>query len=141
MKAERSESQLTVSLTSDEIRAVQAGRTVGDRSNVILMDAKIEILPLGAIEPDDSAQYRFSDERLEMARTTPVKGKLFPNGDLQIFLPNIVLADVRVAERVVAKKDIQDQMQQGQIVDLWIPENGVRVAFGGSLKVIDITHL
>jgi hypothetical protein len=77
MRAERREDHIAVHLTPEEVEAIMAGRIVGDRPSVTMADAKIEVLPLGAIEKDDSVGDRYSADRLERAMAAPLRGILF----------------------------------------------------------------
>ncbi|GAI42640.1 unnamed protein product, partial [marine sediment metagenome] len=107
MRAEREQNQITISLTAKEVHALQAGKTIIDRPSVTMMDAKVEVSPLSAIEEDNSGKYRYSLDRLEKGREAPIRGMLYPDGDLVIFIPKIKLSDVRIAQAILPKKKIE----------------------------------
>lgn len=142
MKAERGERFIVVSLTREEVFSVQAGRTIGDRPGVILPESKIEVLPLSAVEEDNSLNDRWAIDRLDKGLAAPLKANLFPNGDLQIFVPAIKLADVRISHARLPRESIKTPMTEEkdhkEYVSMTIPEKGVIVNFGGSLRIIEI---
>ena len=134
MEVDRRENRLVINLTSDEVFAVQAGRTIGERGG-LLLDSKVEILPLGKIMVDDSDKDRWNDSHLEKAQTTPLYARILPNQDLQIGIPEIVLSDVRVSDRIIRRGEIL--VFDEEIREL-LPEEGVKLNFRGSLQVIDL---
>jgi len=142
MRAEREENQIAIHLTQKEVEVIIAGRTVGDRPGVTMPDAKVEVLPLSAIEKDDSVGDRYSADRLERARAAALRGILFPNGDLQVIVPAVKLIDVRVAEARLPREGLETPLtkQGSELVNHVIPEKGVVVYFGGSLQVLDVDN-
>lgn len=142
MKAEKREQFIVVSLSREEIFSVQAGRTIGDRPRAILPDSKIEVAPLSAVQEDNSLENQWSLDRLEQGIKAPLKGNLFPNGDLQILVPAIKLSDVRISHARLPRGDIAtpmtDEKDRTEYLSKTIPEKGVIVVFGGSLRVVDV---
>lgn len=140
MKVERNEREIIVDLSAEEVSALQARKTVGDRPGITCPDAKIEVLPLGAIEPDGSLEDRYTPNRFEKGLATPLKGELFPNGDLRIIVPAIKLSDVRIGGARLPREAIKTPMtgDNEEYVSLFIPEQGIRLRFGGSLQIIDV---
>lgn len=139
MEVEKRGREIVINLTRKEVFDLQTGRTIGDRPGVTMSDAKIEIVPLGAIEPDDSLKDRWAIDRLEKATKAPLNGILFSNGDLQIIVPAIKLSDVRLTNAKLTKESIKTPITNARndLINV-IPENGVRLNFGGSLKVVNI---
>lgn len=140
MQVERRENQIAVRLSREEVFAVSDGRIIGDRPGVTMPDAKIEVLPLSAIEEDDSGRNRYASDRLERAIAAPLRGNLFPNGDLQIIVPSVKLSDVRVSQAELSREQIETPLtEQGkELLEHVIPEGGVVIYFGGSLREVDV---
>ena len=141
MEVERKGKQIVVNLTREEVFGLQEGKTIhGGRPGVTMPDAKVEVIPLSAIEPDDSAKDRYSDDRLEKAIKAPLKGNLFSNGDLQIIVPAIKLTDVRLANARLPRESIETPTSNDKkgLVEHVIPQDGVRLNFGGSLKIVKV---
>lgn len=134
MDIERKANQLVISLSNDEVFRVMDGNTIGERRG-LLPDSKVEILPLSDIMPDDSDKDRWTDERLKKAQTTPLYGRVLSNQDLQIGVPQIVLRDVRVIGRRIGKEELE-VLDEG--FRETIPNEGIQINFGGSLKIIDL---
>lgn len=134
MEVERSKDSLVVHLTAEEVFAIQAGKTVGERGG-LLPDSKVEIIPLKKIAPDDSNKDQWTDDRLEMARKAPLIACVFSNQDVQIAIPEIVLSDVRVAGRNIPNGEIVLFDENARHV---LPSEGIRITFGGSLQVVDV---
>jgi len=142
MRAERNEKSIGIYLTAKEVNAIQEGQTIGDRPGVTMPDAKVEVLPLSAFEPDDSLKDRYSNDRLAKGLSAPLRGNLFGNGDLQVIIPAIALADVRISGVHLPRKAIKAPLVEDgdKLVEQVIPKGGVLVLFGGSLQVIDINN-
>jgi len=142
MKAERTPQAIIVRLSQEETFSVQAGRTIGDRPRAILPDSKIEVAPLSAVQEDDSLKDQWSLDRLEKGLKTPLKGNLFPNGDLQVLVPAIKFSDVRISHASLPRETIVTPMTEdkdrAEYLSKTIPEKGVIVVFGGSLKTVDV---
>lgn len=142
MDVERKNGKIAVSLTADEVHDLQAGRMIGTRSHIIVPDAKVEVFPLSSIDVDESGRDRYAIDRLTKAKAASLKGHITPNGDLQIFVPEIVISDVRVAYAEISRDQFDTPLskneQAAEDLKRNIPDKGVRVNFGGSLKVIDI---
>lgn len=141
MKAEIIGQAIIVDLSSEEVFKVQAGGNIGDRSGVTLPDAKINVWPLSAIEPDNSLKDHWSMDRLEIGLKAPFRGRLDTDGDLSIFVPAIKLSDVRIAKAHLPRKSIETPSLKGEDRETFlssvIPKKGVIVNFGGSLRKID----
>ena len=142
MKAEIKHKVIVVSLTQEETFAIQDGKAISDRPGVTMPDAKINVWPLSAIEPDDSLKDRWSDDRLEKGLRAPLRGRMDTDGDLSVFVPAIKLSDVRISFASLPREAIimpgtKDE-DKDEFVKKAIPEKGVIVAFGGSLKVVDV---
>ncbi len=142
MKAERTPQAIVIRLSEEETFRVKAGNVVGDRPGITLPDAKINVWPLSAIEPDDSLQDQWSLDRLEKGLSVPLKGRIDTDGDLSIFVPAITLSDVRISGRSIARESIETpgtrDEDREEYLSKTIPEKGVIVVFGGSLRVVDI---
>lgn len=142
MKAERTQQTIIVRVSQEEVFSIQAGRTIGDRTRVILPESKIEVSPLSAVEEDNSLKDRWAIDRLEKGLAARLKANLFPNGDLQIFVPAIKLADVRISHATLSRESIATPMTRDkdreEYLSKTIPEKAVIVTFGGSLKMIDV---
>lgn len=136
MKGEKDQNNLSIYLTVEEVYRLQDGHIVGDRLGITHPDSKVEVLPLSAVEPDDSLKDKWSDVRLTKAQTTELKGNLFSNGDLQVIVPAISLSDVRVASLQLPRERISTENEA--YLTQMIPEDGVIVRLGGSLKVVDV---
>lgn len=141
MKAERARNRIAIHLTAEEVYAVQAGRRVGDRVGATVPDATVEVLPLSFFGQDESGEHRYSDDRLARGLEAPIRGNLFSNGDLQVIVPDIALCDVRISHVKLPRDKIETPGSQERDIDLirhQIPEQGVIVYLGGSLKVVDV---
>ena len=142
MKAERTQRAITVHLSADEIFELQAGKNIGGRFGATLPDAKINVWPLSAIEPDDSLKDRWSDDRLEKGLRAPLRGRMDTDGDLSVFVPAIKLSDVRISFASLPREAIimpgtRDEDKK-EFLKKAIPEKGVIVVFGGSLQVVNV---
>ena len=139
MITERAEKRINIYLTAEETGVVQNGQTIVDRSNVFMEGAKVEVLPLRTVEPDDSLKDRYSVDRLRIACSAPLKGNLFGNGDFQVIIPAITLTDVRLVGVHIQKNEILTPVASDRdaLVEHVIPEDGVYVYFGGSLQTVD----
>lgn len=130
---------INIRLTRDEVfRLKDENQTIGERT---ISGSKIEVSPLSDIEDDDSEQYEWTLDRLEKALKSKAKAYLYPNQDIHIFIPKIKLLDVRIARTFVERDGFETPLSQGKDSEGLIgtlPEEGVIVHFGGSLKVIDI---
>lgn len=133
MEIVRNENQLVIKLTSDEVDRVASGSIIGDRGG-LLPDSKVEVSPLFVREKDDSNQHRWNDNRLELASKMPLLTRIFPNQDLQICIPDLVLSDVRVTGRTIPLSAIE---LPDEAMREFLPQEGVRLEFGGSLKLIN----
>lgn len=139
MKGERGQNIISIYLTADEVYRLQDGHTVGERLGVTHPDSKVEVLPLSATEEDDSLKDQWSDDRLTRAQTAELKGNLFFNGDIQVIVPAISLSDVRVASLHLPRERVSIQMPENEAyLTQMVPEGGVTVHLGGSLRVIDV---
>jgi len=140
MRAERKEKYIGISLTAEEVYALQSGKTIGDRPSVTMMDAKVEVLPLSAIEEDNSGKDRYSLDRLEKGISAPLRGMLYPDGDLVIFVPEIKLSDVRIAGAILPREEVKAPSSNNpeELITHVLPPGGIKLLFGGSLKIIDI---
>ncbi len=142
MKAERTPQAIIVSLSSEEVFAVRAGRVVGDRPGVTLPEAKISVWPLSAIEPDNSSKDHWSIDRLERGLAAPLRARLDTDGDLSVFVPAIKLSDVRITDGRLSRELIETPDLKGEDREKFlsgaIPEKGIIVNFGGSLKKVNI---
>lgn len=137
MRVEQFTSHMEVFLTPKETLGLLGGRSVGDR---LLGEAKVEVWPLSAIEEDPTTGDKWAQDRLTKGLTVPVRGIVFSNGDVQVILPNVVLQDVRVTDRLVPREKFEAPLSPNpeELIRQTIPPGGVRVFFGGSLKIIDI---
>lgn len=142
MKAERTEQAIIAHLSQEEVFSIQAGNVVSGRPGITLPDAKINVWPLSAIEPDDSLKDKWELDRLEKGVSAPLKGRLDTDGDLSIFVPAIKLSDVRIPGARIARESIETPGTKAEDRERFllhaIPEKGVIVAFGGSLKHVDV---
>jgi|WetSurMetagenome_2_1015567.scaffolds.fasta_scaffold247923_2 hypothetical protein len=141
MEVEKRRREIVVSLTREDVFDLQSGNTIhGDRPAVTMPDAKIEVTPLSAIEPDDSLRDMWNPDRLEKAQEALLKVYLWSDGDLQIFVPAIKLTDVRIAGATLPRESIKTPgTKNGKaLVRHVIPTDGVRLNFGGTLKTINI---
>lgn len=142
MEAERTGKAIIVHLSQEEVFAIQAGNVIGDRPGVTIPDAKIQVFPLSAIEPDDSLEDKWVTDRVEKGLKVPIRGRLDTDGDLSVFIPALKLSDVRISSGSIARESIETPGVEGKdrkrLLHHAIPENGVIVKFGGSLRVIDI---
>ena len=140
---ERKGDRIDIRLTAEEVYRIQSGGTIGDRpfSSVTMPDAKVEVLPLSRIDPfDDSLKDKWSFERLDKAKKAPLKGFVWPDGDLQIFVPAIKLTDVRLASARLPRESLiaPGTEDKKSLIEHVIPQDGIRLNFGGSLKTINI---
>ncbi len=142
MKAEKREQFIIVSLSQEETFSVQAGNVVSDRPGITFPDAKINVWSLNAIEPDDSLKDQWELDRLEKGLSAQLKGRLDTDGDLSIFVPAIKLGDVRISGSSIARELIETPGTKDEDRERFlhhaIPAKGVIVAFGGSLRVVDV---
>lgn len=140
MEVEKRGREIIVNLSQEEVFHLQAGKTIGDRPGVTMPGAKVEILPLSAIEPDDSLKDKWTNDRLSIATETPLRGNLFPNGDLQIIVPAIKLIDVRLGSARLPRESIETPITESRkgLVEHVIPQEGIRLNFGGSLQHVNI---
>jgi hypothetical protein len=143
MEVEKTPREIIFNLTREEIFSLQAGKTVyGGRPGVILPDAKADVSPLSIINPFDRVtdKERFANDRLKKATEAPLSGYLWSNGDLEIFVPAIKLTDVRLASARLPKKGIITPEGEGLkiFVERVIPEEGIKLNFGGSLKTVHV---
>lgn len=136
MEVEKRGRQIVVNLSAKEVFALQDGRTIGDRPGVTIENAKVEVIPLSAIEPtDESLKDQWSINRLELARKAYLKGELLGNGDLRIIVPGIKLSDVRLGIARLPRKFID---APSDLLEHIIPKKGILLKFGGSLQVVDV---
>lgn len=142
MKAERTERAIIVHLSQEEVFSIQAGNVVSDRPGITLPEAKIHVWPLSAIEPDDSLKDRWSIDKLEKGLNAPLKGRIDTDGDLSVFVPAIKLSDVRIAGGSLPRELIETPGTKDEDREAFlrhaIPQKGVIVNFGSSLKVINV---
>lgn len=145
MDVERKNGKISVSLTADEVHGLWSGRMIGTRSHVIVPDAKVEIFPLSSISIDESGKDKHAIDRFSKALAAPLKGHITPNGDIQIFVPEVVISDVRVAYADISRDQFDTPLsrngQDAEDLKRNIPDKGVRVNFGGSLKIVDIGQI
>lgn len=142
MEVEKRNEQIVINLTRDEVLRLQAGKAVyGDRPGVTMMDAKVDVFPMKVIDPNDSEGDRYSDNRLERAIKSSLRATLASDGDIQLFVPIAKLIDVRLTHSVLPKESIETPITNDR-QDLLgvIPEGGIRLNFGGSLKFVHIPH-
>lgn len=142
MKSEKKGDMLAVHLSQDEVFRLQAGNVVGDRLGLTLPDAKINVWPLSAIKPDDSLRDKWTMDGLEKGLAVPLEARMDTDGNLSVFVPAIKLTDVRISGAHIARESIEtpglkDKGREG-LLHHAIPEKGVIVAFGGSLKEVDV---
>jgi len=142
MRTERNEKSIDIYLTAKEVNAIQEGQTISDRPGVTMPDAKVEVLPLSAFEPDDSLKDRYSNDRLAKGLSAPLRGNLLGNGDLQVIVPAIALTDVRISRVHLPREMIKTPLVEDgdKLVEQVIPKGGVRVLFGGSLRIVDVDN-
>jgi len=140
MDAERKEDGIHVYLTAEEVLAVQQGKSVGTRAPVIMSDAKVVVCPMKEIREDESGRYRYALDRQKRALTALLEGILDTSGDLSVYVPKIALCDVRVPGKILPKEAITIFSSPKEASELrkLIPEEGVKLHFGGSLKVVDV---
>jgi len=139
MKGERGQNKISIYLTADEVFRLQDGHTIGERLGITHSDSKVEILPLSAVEKDDSLRDNWSDDRLTKVQTAELRGNLFTNGDLQVIVPAISLSDVRVASLLLPRERITAPMSENEAyLTQMVPEGGVAVYLGGSLRIVDV---
>lgn len=142
MKSEKTGHALTIHLSQDEVFELQAGNVVGDRPGVTIPDAKVNVLPLSAKEPDNSLEDQWSIDRREKGLSAPLKARLDTDGDLAVFVPAIKLSDVRISGASIARDLIETPGVKDEAREKFlrhaIPDKGVIVSFSGSLKVIEI---
>ena len=142
MKTEKTPKIIVVSLSQEEVFKIQAGNVVSDRPGITMPDAKINVWPLSAIEPDDSLKDRWSDDRLEKGLRAPLRGRMDTDGDLSVFVPAIKLSDVRISFASLPREAIimpgTRNEDKKEFLKKAIPEKGVIVAFGGSLRIVDV---
>ncbi len=140
MQVRKESDLLLVGLTSEEVTALQDGRMLGTRGGATFHDAKVEVLPLSAIDPDDNEGDRYSDDRLERGLKASLRAHLDSAGDLRVFVPAAKLTDTRIAGAILTRDQVEfmgaDESRDPMISLL--PEKGIALAFGGSLKRIDI---
>lgn len=144
MKAERKEREIIVNLSAEEVFRIQDEKTVGDRPSVTMPDAKIDVLPLSMIKKDTlSEEERYASDRLEKGLAAKLEGNIYPNGDLEIFIPKIKIADVRITKarlpRESIKTPLSNKKNRKALLESAIPPDGVKIKFGGSLKVVDLS--
>ena len=140
MRSERNEQSIAVYLTAEEVFCLQAGQTVGERLGVTVPESKVEVLPLCAVEEDDSLKdKRWSDDRLNVGQKALLRGRLYTNGDLQVIVSAITLNDVRIRAAHLPREKIETPMtdDRGFLTHV-IPEGGVIVHLGGSLQIVDL---
>ncbi len=142
MKAERKNNAIVVHLSADETLKLQDGQNVGGRFGVTSPDAKITVWPLNAIANDDSLKDLWSLDRLEKASKASLEGRLDIDGDLALFVPAIKFSDVRISSASLPKEEIKTPGVEGEdrktVLARQIPEKGIIVNFGGSLKEVDV---
>jgi hypothetical protein len=147
MEVEKREKQIVATLTREDVFALQAGETIfgensehGDRPAVTMSDAIFEIAPLSELEPDDSLKDKWAGDRLEKAAEAQSKAHLYSNGDVKIFVPAITLSDCRLGSIKIPRESIETlETKNGKkLVRHVIPVGGIRLNFGGSLKVVHI---
>lgn len=143
MKVERTEQAIIVDLSQEETFRIQAGNVVSDRPGITLPDAKIHVWPLSAIEPDDSLKDRWDIDRLGKGLSSPLKARMDTDGDLSIFVPAIKLSDVRISgarlpRELIETPGIKREEDRERFLHHAIPEKGVILNFGGSLRVVDL---
>lgn len=139
MRGERYQNSISVYLSAEEVYKLQDGRIVGERLGVIHPDAKVEVLPLDAVEEDDSLKDKWSDDRLTKAQAAELKGNIFSNGDLQVIVPAISLSDVRVVSLYLPRERISSPFPENKTyLNQLIPDKGVIVYLGGSLRIVDV---
>lgn len=66
----------------------------------------------------------------------PLPTRVFSNQDLQVCIPEIVMSDVRVTDRTIPLSEIEIPNEDMREL---LPQEGVRVEFGGSLKILNTT--
>jgi len=142
MKAERAGSVIVVHLSQEETFRIQADNVVSDRPGITMPDAKINVWPLSAIEPDDSLKDKWELDRMQKGLSAPLKGRIYTDGDLSIFVPAIKLSDVRISGGSIARESIETPGTKDEDRERFlhhaILKKGVIVKFGGSLKVISV---
>ncbi len=142
MHAERTESELRVLLTEEEVFRLQNGKPAGERFGLTQTDAKIWVRPLSEVEIDDSAErYGFRDEELAQLRKATAKANMALDGDLQVFVPGAMLVDTRNDRVKVSRNSIEIPgipPEDRELLLQNIPERGIVVHLGGSLKTVDV---
>jgi hypothetical protein len=146
MEVEKRGKEIVVNLTQEDVSSLQAGETIhgtnihGGRPAVTMPDAKVDVLPLNTIEPDDSLKDKWTDDRLEKATEASLRTFLSSDGDLQIFVPAIKLTDVRLGDAKLPRGSIETPTTKSgkALVKHVIPQGGIRLIFGGSLKTVNI---
>lgn len=140
MEVEKRNNQIVAALTRDEVFDLQNGHTIGARPSVTMIEAKVEVIPLSAIERDSSLKDQYSRDRLEKIKKAKSKTFLWSDGDLQVFVPAILLTDVRVASITIPRESVETPgtEKRKELVEHVIPQEGIRLNFGGSLKIINI---
>lgn len=140
MKTEKTEQNISIYLTAEEVYRLQEGFVVGERLGATYPDAKVEVLPLSAVGEDDSLKDKYADNRLQKGLAAQLKGTLYANGDLQLIVPAIKLTDVRINTAHLRREAILTPLAgNGQeLIQHVIPEGGVVIHFGGSLEIVDV---
>lgn len=147
MEVEKRNAQIIVNITQEEIYELQRGRSIygknkahGDRPAVTMPDANFAVSPLKSIEPDDSLKDIWTIDRLRNAKKAQLKARLLSNGDLEVFIPDIALSDVRLGSAKLPRELIETPGTEDSkgLVEHVIPEGGIQLNFGGSLKIINI---
>jgi hypothetical protein len=139
MEISKESEYLKLSLDWREMSALQNGQTLGERG-AIFHDSKVEVLPLGAIDPEDNEGDRYSDDRLERGSLAPLRAHLDEAGDLRVFVPAAKLTDVRITGAELARSQVEfmGSEEAREFMISLLPEKGIVLAFGGSMRIIDV---
>jgi hypothetical protein len=141
-KVEKREEQIVINLIREDVFTLQSGKIVHEgRTGVITPDATIDIMPLSVIDPsDDSLEgVLYTDNRLEKAMKAPLRAVIFPNEDLQVFIPAIKLTDVRLTDAELPKESVETPIAEDRDALLnAIPKKGIKINFVNSLKSVKL---
>ena len=143
MLIRRGESLIEITLTRDEVYALQDGQVVGTRPQEIAPDAKVEVLPLSALEPDNSLEHKWGHDRFSRGSELPVRAFLEADGDLHCFIPALKLSDVRITGAHIPRETIEarNTEHKQEVIERMVPSGGITLKFGGSVEIIDVSRL
>jgi len=137
MRIESIGGHLIVGLEHAEVCSVREGNTLSERVPIgtLTEGAKVSVRPMGDLEPDDTAKFSYSDERLSQGLAAKPRAILFSNGDLDIYFHEVTLADARIARKNIPLSSVECE-SEGQ-VQHQLPREGIVVKLGG-FSVINV---